>query len=106
MAKALHAAERVDRLPCAAVQKARAVATTVIPKMLKGTQWTIPSKTSLKQLLGVIMMGLWSRMRKMRAPEVVIAALNDSTRVDPWGATVYACMMVARRALHRSPPPH
>ena len=49
------------------------------------------------------MKGMWSHARKMRAPEVVMAVLNDPTQLDPWGATMYACMTVARRALRRSP---
>ena len=41
--------------------------------------------------------------RKMRAAEIVAAVSNDPTKVDPWGATMFACMMVASRALRRSP---
>ena len=61
MTSTLQAAERVDRLPCAAAVKARALACNVIPKMLKGTQWTLPAKTTLKQLMATIMTGIWSR---------------------------------------------
>ena len=49
------------------------------------------------------MKGMWSHSRKLRAPEVIMAILNDSTQVGPWGAVMYTCMMVARRTLRRSP---
>ena len=41
---AINAAQRVEVLQCQRAKKARAVATTVIPKMLKGTQWNFPQE--------------------------------------------------------------
>ena len=101
LANTIDTAHRVDNLPCSTAQKTRATATAVIPKMLKGTQWTLPSKQSLKQLLSAIMKGIWSHYRKMRASEIVMAILNDPTKVDPFGATMYACLSLTRRTLRR-----
>ena len=55
----IDASQRVEVLQCQRAQKARAVATTVIPKMLKGTQWTFPAETSLKRLRSFILCSIW-----------------------------------------------
>ena len=46
---------------------------------------------------------MWGNGRKMRAPEIVLAVLNDPTKTDPLASIVYKRLADARRLLNKSP---
>ena len=57
---------RTSKCPAPQALKAKGVATLVIPRMLKGTQWTLPSTKSISRLRTCILTAIWSTTRAMR----------------------------------------
>ena len=101
MEYALNTAKRCVHLPTYDALRSRVVAGMVIPRMLQDAQWCFPATRSLKRLRSTILSALWRGTRSLRCPEIVIAVLNDPTRVDPWGAAINQMFLKARRTLSR-----
>ena len=81
--------------------KTLALEAVAIPRMLTGCARCFPSSASLTRLRTKILLSVWSKARTMRCTEVVVAILNDPTRIDPWGALIMRTFTATRRALLR-----
>ena len=60
---AISSAIRTSQCPTTQALKAKGVATLVIPRMLQGTQWTLPSTKCLKGFRTCILTAIWSTTR-------------------------------------------
>ena len=80
---------RISRIAVCKKLKKTALAVKALPKHTYGMMWVMPTKCAVQTIRSAALKStLWTG-RAMRASEVVLALINDPTRVDPWGAMIY-----------------
>ena len=102
VAYAMEAARRNDSYTAAIHNKNIVNNASVIPRLFKGTRWNLPSITNINRLRTSIIKGQWQHGRTMRCKEVVLAILNNPTKMDPWGAIIMNILITTRRTLLRA----
>ena len=101
--KAIGSANDILAAPLTAKNKKKAIATKTIPIATFGNQWTRPSVSRCHKLRGRIMKCLWGSSSKMRCREIVLAVLNDPTKVDPHSSSAFRAFVDARRMIRKNP---
>ncbi len=82
-------------------QRTRLVQSAVIPMVVSGTLWDIPSAKQLDGLRTRVMNAVWGRTRQQRAREIVLSVLNDAARTDPLAAIAFRRLDDARRLMRK-----
>ncbi len=74
----------------------------MIPALVSGTLWDIPTNKALDGLRTTIVNAIWGKSRKQRCREVLLSVLNDPTKTDPLAAIVSRRLNDARRLMNKS----
>jgi hypothetical protein len=99
---AISSAIRTSHCPTSQALKAKGIATLVVPRMLQGTQWTLPSIKCIKRLRACILTAIWSTTKALRCTEIALGVLSDPTKVDPWGAKISRAFMNIKRLVSKN----
>ena len=101
--KAISSATDIYTAPLSAQNKKKTVSTKTLAIASYGTQWTRPALNKCVKLRGRIMKCIWGNSSKMRCREVVMAILNDPTKVDPHSCSAHRAFVDGRRMLRKNP---
>ena len=93
----------INTLATARHRKKRLHSTVTIPQMIYPTLWSMPKGNTLTHLRTKILRGIWGDASKLRAVEVVLAILNDPTKLDPTIAIIANALNTARRVTRKNP---
>ena len=100
---AISAAKKNAQAPVNQNLKCRGTTMLVLPRLVSGLQWLMPTKHRLNTIASIIIFGIFGKKRQMRAPEIVGAVIHDPSKVHPIGAIVIKNLMSARRLCLRDP---
>ena len=100
--KAMIATERATRAPMTKKRKKRATQAKTIPIATHGQIWTNPSLRKVSQMRSKAMTCYWGNTSKMRCTEIILAVLNDPTRIDQQYASLFRSFHDARRVTRKS----
>jgi ribonuclease HI len=93
----------VAKLPKSKMLRVKVAQTLAITKLPYGAIMTLPSDSQLYKLRTLVLKTVFSVRRSMREPNVVLALVYETHRLDPKSSVVYACVRGLRRIFLTKP---
>ena len=95
-------AMKVSNMCMSKKEKTRVIQGAIIPAATSCTMWDIPTNKATSRLRAQTLNAVWGKGRRLRCLEIVLGVLNDPTKTDPLGATVFKRISDARRLMRKS----